>query len=54
MTWEVDKYSRLAYWYLAPQLGSVLAVIRQRGANSISIGRTSHEMHDERSLLITG
>jgi hypothetical protein len=24
-------------------------VIRQRGANSISIGRTPHEMYDERS-----
>jgi hypothetical protein len=28
--------------------GTLVAVIQQRGANSISMGRTPHEMYDER------
>jgi hypothetical protein len=52
MTGKVDKYSRLRYWYFAVGVGSVRFVIRQRGANSISVGRTPHEMHDERSFTV--
>ena len=32
--------------------GRLGIVIRQRGANSISMGRTPHEMYDERCCLL--
>jgi len=41
------EYSRPHRWYLGIEFISVGVVIRARGAASISMGRTSHETHDE-------
>jgi len=40
-------YSRPQRWYLGADPGIVDPVIRARGAASISMGRTPHEMYDE-------
>jgi hypothetical protein len=34
-------------WYFPPEWATLEVVIRFRGAASISMGRTSHEVHDE-------
>ncbi len=42
-----QKYSRPIDWHFATTLVRVIDVIRARGAASIHMGRTPHEMHDE-------
>jgi hypothetical protein len=41
------EYSRPLRWYFGPEWTTVLVVIQFRGAASISMGRTSHEVRDE-------
>ena len=43
----VEEIPDLLRWHLARKWATVSVVIQFRGAASISMGRTSHETHDE-------